>query len=133
MPIENCACGGNNVDRFYSLFTCDHANCNECYWTNNKCCNGCYSDDDCSTHSSSSCLNYYDIKMQNVITSRIKSFGYCKNHKALGIQFIDGSKKLILNVEEDVYQGLVDLNKDLLYMYFKENICLDESTCIDIS
>ena len=61
MPIENCACGGNNLDRFYSLFVCDHANCAECHWTNNQCCNGCYSDASLNSNSNSNCLNFYDI------------------------------------------------------------------------
>ena len=77
MPIENCGCGGNNIDRFYSLFTCDHANCVECHWTNNKCCLGCYVDTSCTTGDcSSGCINYYDIPMQDVITSKIKSIDF---------------------------------------------------------
>ena len=76
MAIENCNCGGNQLNRFYSLFTCNHSNCEECHWTNNKCCNGCYSDSS-SNSSDSKCINYYDINMQNVITSKIKAFGYC--------------------------------------------------------
>lgn len=35
MAIENCGCGGNAMDRFYSLFVCDHADCSKCHWTNN--------------------------------------------------------------------------------------------------
>ena len=55
MAIENCNCGGNQLNRFYSLFTCNHSNCEECHWTNNKCCNGCYSDS--SSNSSNSIFN----------------------------------------------------------------------------
>ena len=79
--------------------------------------------------------------MQNVITSKIKAFGYCNNHKALGVQFTDGTKKLYLNVNEDTFKALVDLNKDLLYMFLESNVINpkdDEGndlpvTCIDIS
>ncbi|MDY5929933.1 MAG: KTSC domain-containing protein [Candidatus Onthovivens sp.] len=139
MAIENCNCGGNQLNRFYSLFTCNHSNCEECHWTNNKCCNGCYSDSS-SNSSNSKCINYYDINMQNVITSKIKAFGYCNNHKALGVQFTDGTKKLYLNVNEDTFKALVDLNKDLLYMFLESNVINpkdDEGndlpvTCIDI-
>ena len=136
MPIENCGCGGNSLDRFYSLFTCSHANCNECHWTNNKCCNGCYTDT--SNKSISKCLNYYDIDMQNVISSKIKSFGYCDNHKALGVQFTDGTKKLYINVDKNIYNELLDLNKDLLYMYLESNVINPENKesniqCVDIS
>lgn len=130
MPVENCACGGNNIDRFYSLFTCDHANCAECHWTLNKCCNGCYSNSDSSNQDG--CLNFYDINFKEVINSKIKSFGYCDNHKALGLIFHDGNKKLILNVEREVYDGLVELNKDLLFMFLEENISKETTQCIDI-
>lgn len=131
MPIENCSCGGNALDRFYSLFTCSHANCSECHWTNNKCCNGCYSD--INNNSNSKCLNYYDINMQNVIFSKIKSFGYCDNHKALGVQFVDGTKKLYLNVDKEIYNDLLNLNKDLLYMHLESNVIENnEVQCISI-
>lgn len=132
MAIENCACGGNSLDRFYSLFTCDHANCAQCHWTNNKCCNGCYSDESSNHGRKSDCLNYYDINMQNVISSKIKAFGYCDNHKALGVQFVDGTKKLYLNVEKQLYEDLVALNKDTLYMWLEKNICTQENQCINI-
>lgn len=132
MAIENCACGGNVIDRFYSLFVCDHANCAECHWTNNNCCNGCYSDTSSNSNCNSKCLNYYDIKMQNVISSKIKAFGYCDNHKALGVQFVDGTKKLYLNVDKQIYEDLVALNKDTLFMYLEQNICTDNNQCIEI-
>lgn len=132
MAIENCACGGSNIDRFYSLFTCDHANCAECHWTNNKCCNGYDSDTSSDSNCNSKCLNYYDIKMQNVICSRIKAFGYSDNHKALAIQFVDGSKKLYLNVDKQIYDDLIALNKDTLFMYLEQNICTDDNQCIEI-
>lgn len=129
MSIENCSCSGNSLDRFYSLFTCDHTNCKECHWTNNKCCNGCYSD---TSSSKNTCLNYYDITLQEVIASKIKSFGYCDNYKALAVQFIDGTKKLYLNVEKQIYDDLVALNKDTLFMYLENNINPDTNTCINI-
>lgn len=132
MAIENCGCGGNMMDRFYSLFVCDHANCSECHWTNNKCCNGCYSDASSDSDRNSKCLNYYDIKMQNVISSKIKAFGYCDNHRALGVQFIDGTKKLFLNVDKQIYEDLVALNKDTLFMYLEEHIHAEDNQCIDI-
>lgn len=131
MAIENCGCGGSNLDRFYSLFTCDHV-CSTCKWYNPKCCNSCY-DTGNNKSTNHKCLNYYDINMVDVIHSRIKQFGYCDNHKALGIQFTDGTKKLILNVERDVYEGLLDLNKDLLYMYLLENTSSDKNQCITIN
>ena len=129
MSIENCACGGSTLDRFYSLFVCDHANCNECHWTNNKCCNGDTSSD---SNTDSKCLNYYNIKMQNVISSKIKTFGYSDKHKALAIQFVDGSKKLILNVDKQLYEDLITLNKDTLFMHLEQNINTDNNQCIDI-
>lgn len=130
MPNIGCNCGGSNIDRFYALFTCDHV-CTSCRWTNNKCCNGCYSTSSSSSSKKSNCcLNYYDIDMQEVITSRIKAFGYCDNHKALGIQYVDGRKRLYLNVDRSIYEGLVDLNKDLLFMFLEENISSDDNQCI---
>lgn len=139
MSIENCKCGGNFLDKYYSLFTCSHSNCEECHWTNNKCCNGCYSDSS-SNSSDSKCINYYDINMQNVITSKIKAFGYCNNHKALGVQFIDGTKKLYLNVSEETFKALVEQNKDSLYIFLESNVINPKdddgndlpTTCIDI-
>ena len=132
MAVENCPCGGSQLDRFYSLFTCDHANCVECHWTLNNCCNGCYSDTSNDNCNDSNCINYYDIKMQNVITSKVKAFGYCNNHKALAIQFIDGTKKLYLNVEKEVYDDLVALNRDTLYMYLEQNLCTEYTQCVNI-
>lgn len=133
MAIENCGCGGNALDRFYSLFVCDHANCSQCIWTNNKCCNGCYADESCSTDTcKDGCLNYYDINMQDVISSRIKSFGYCDNQRALAIQFTDGSKKLYLNVDREIYDDLVALNKDTLYMHLVNSLCNENNQCISI-
>lgn len=133
MAGENCPCGGNAMDRFYSLFVCDHASCANCHFTLNNCCNGCYSDSSCSTDTcKDGCLNYYDINMQKVISSKIKAFGYCDNHKALAIQFVDGTKKLYLNVDKYVYEDLVALNKDSLYMYLEKTLCNDINQCITI-
>ena len=133
MNNVNCSCGGNLTDKFYSLFTCDHANCAQCKWTNNKCCNGCYSDTSSNSDCNSKCLNYYDINMQNVISSKIKAFGYCDNHHALGVQFVDGTKRLYLNVDKQIYEDLVALNKDTLFMYLEQNVCDEYHQCIDIS
>ena len=142
MPIENCGCGGNNIDRFYSLFTCDHANCAECHWTNNKCCLGCYVDTSCTTGDcSSGCINYYDIPMQDVITSKIKSFGFCMTNKdeetgiitgALAVQFIDGTKKLFLNVNKEIYDALVNANKDYMFINLSQSVCNKENQCVTI-
>ena len=131
VPIENCPCGGSQLARFYSLFTCDGSSCSNCRWNLNRCCNSCQSLNKNSC--CDGCLNFYDIEMTPVVQSRIKSFGYCDNHKALGVQFQNGEKRLYLNVEREVYDGLVNLNKDLLYMYLKENIDTDENQCVIIS
>lgn len=133
--IENCPCGGNLKDKFYSLFVCEHVNCSQCHWTLNSCCNGCYDDSNSnnSDSSKSNCLNYYDINMQPVISSKIKAFGYCDNHNALGVQFVDGTKKLYLNVNKEVYDDLVNLNKDMLYMYLEQNVCDEYHQCINVS
>jgi|GEM_PF-4153612 len=129
MPIENCPCGGNAMDRFYSLFTCDHV-CSHCHWTFNQCCNGCYADES-ACNCKGDCVNFYDIKLKPVLLSKIKAFGYCDNHKALGVQYTDGNKKLFLNVEKDIYDGLVELNKDLLSMYLESNLT-EDNQCIVI-
>ena len=130
MATQNCNCGGNNLDNFYSLFVCDHANCAECHWTNNKCYNGCYSDTSLDSNCNSKHLNYYDISMQNVISSKIKAFGYCDNHQALGIQFADGTKRLYLNIDKQIYEDLVALNKDTLLTYLEQNI--DDKQYVEI-
>lgn len=131
MSSGNCPCGGNNIDRFYALFTCDHANCAQCHWTNNQCCNGISTEND-SLNCDSDCINFYNLTLQDVITSKLKAFGYCEKHKALGVQFIDGTKKLYLNVDKDLYDGLVALNKDSLFMYLQNYICNDSHQCINI-
>lgn len=142
MPIENCGCGGNSWDRFYSLFTCDRANCKECIWNNNKCCLGV--DDKISDigDCSNGCINYCNIPMQDVITSKIKSFGFCKTKTdketgeifgALAIQFIDGTKKLYTNVNKEVYDGLKSANKDYMFINVDQNVCNEEVQCINIS
>ena len=132
MSNSTCSCGGNDWDRFYSLFVCDHSSCKTCHWTNNKCCNGCYSDTSLDSNNDSKCLNYYDIKMQNVISSKIKAFGYCDNHKALGVQYVDGSKKLYLNVDKQIYEDLVALNKDVLFMYLEQSTIANANQCVEI-
>jgi len=129
MAFGNCPCGGSMLDRFQSLFTCS-GDCSRCHWTLNTCCNGCYGDTSSSKHTSD-CINFYDINFQNIITSKIRAFGYCDNHKALGIKFANGNKKIYLNVERDVYDGLLDLNKDLLFMFLENNIG-DDNQCINI-
>lgn len=141
MSIENCACGGNNIDRFYSLFTCDHANCKECHWTNNKCCNGCFTSSCESEDCSSGCVNYYNIPMQDVITSKIQSFGFCITNKdeengiitgALAIKFLDGTKKLFMNINKEVYDSLVNANKDYMFINLSQNICSNDIQCVII-
>lgn len=141
MPIENCGCGGNAIDRFYSLFTCSHANCAECPWTNNKCCNG-INETDTTCDCSNSCVNYYNIPMQDVIVSKIKSFGFCKTNEeidnegnhiiygALAIKFSDGTKKLFMNVNKEIYDNMLASNKDYKYINLEENICNEEHQCI---
>lgn len=142
MPIENCNCGGNSIDRFYSLFTCDHANCAECHWTNNKCCTGEYDGSiDELINCSSKCINYYDISMTEVITSKIKSFGFCITNKdeetgiitgALAVQFTDGTKKLYLNINKEIYDSLLNANKDYMFINLSQNVCSDDNQCVII-
>lgn len=142
MAIENCPCGGNNLDRFYSLFTCDHANCTECSWTLNSCCNGNSNGDNLVTKCNSKCVNYYSINMQDVITSKIKSFGFCITNEdsetgiitgALAIQFIDGTKKLFLNVNKEIYDSLLNANKDYMYINLEQSVCCSEDNqCVII-
>lgn len=141
MPIENCGCGGNRLERFYSLFTCDHANCSECRWTNNKCCTG-LCDDKTSDigNCTGNCLNYYNIPMHDVITSKLKSFGFCKTGEnedgeiigALAIQFTDGCKKIFTNVNKEIFDSLMDANKDYMFINVSQNICSENNQCIII-
>ena len=142
MPIENCACGGNAMDRFYSLFTCDHANCNECHWTNNKCCNGFSSiDDNDIGDCTNGCVNFYNIPQHDIVVSKIKSFGFCKTDinedtgeiiGALAVIYTNGDKKLYTNVNKSVYDNLINANKDYLYINLSQNVCNDNVTCISI-
>lgn len=142
---ENCACGGNSIDRFYALFTCDRANCNECKWTNNNCCIGSYINKetdigDCTN----GCINYYNIPMHDVIVSKIKSFGFCKTNEvtddegntaiygALAVQFTNGAKKLFMNVNKELYDNMIADNKDFKYINLEQSLCNSENQCIDI-
>lgn len=143
MAIENCSCGGNNIDKFYSLFTCDRANCNECHWTNNKCCNGSSNNaNDDINDCSSECINFYNIPQEKMIVSKIKSFGFCKTHineetneifGALAVTYTDGTKKLYLNVNKEVYDSLKNANKDYLYINLSQNVCNETNQCIIIT
>lgn len=123
-------CGGSPLDRFESLFTCSGV-CSDCKWINPRCCNTCYdtNTDTCKN----GCLDFYDINMIPVIQSKIKSFGYCDNFKALGIQFTNGCKKIYMNVDKEIYERLLDLNKDLLYMFLEDNIDPSKNQCINIT
>ena len=142
MPIENCACGGNAIDRFYSLFTCDHANCSECSWTNNKCCNGYPTNADSEIGNCiNSCVNFYNIPMHEVLPSKIKSFGFCKTSEdtetntiigALAIQFTDGTKKLYMNVNKEIFDSLLNANKDFMFINLSQNVCNEDNQCIVI-
>lgn len=134
MINNSCHCGGNSVDNFYSLFNCSHASCLDCYLNNNKCNNGC--NNNCSSDSSLetsqfTCINYYDINLENVIASKIKAFGYIEKHNALALKFTDGTKKLILNVNKSIYDELCTLNNDTIYNFLKNNIN-NNNQCINI-
>ncbi len=143
MPIENCGCGGSQLDRFYSLFVCDRANCKECKWTNNKCCLGVNDENiDIGDCTNNCCINYYNIPMHDVVTPKIKSFGFCKTNVnaetgetfgALAIQFVDGTKKLYTNINKEVYDGLKNANKDYLYINLSQSTCDDNIQCISIA
>ena len=141
MSTKNCECGGNSLEKFYSLFTCDHANCMECVWTNNKCCGYSDSSSDSVIQCNSNCINFYDINMQEVITSKIKSFGFCITNEdeetgiitgALAIKFTDVCKKLFLNVNKEIYDSLLNANKDFMYINLEQNICSTNNQCIMI-
>lgn len=141
MSTENCGCGGNRLEKFYSLFTCDHANCAECSWTNNRCCGYSDSSSDSVITCNSNCVNYYNIPMQDVITSKIKSFGFCITNEdketgvitgALAVKFTDGCKKLFLNVNKEIYDSLLDANKDFMYINLEQNVCSTDNQCVMI-
>ena len=136
MSLVNCPCGGNKVNQFYSLFTCDHANCKECHNTLNICNTGLDDSDNGwgidSGKQKCESINFYNLKFIDTTPSKIKAFGYCDTAQALGLKFTDGTKRLILNVDKSIYDALCDLNQDLLYNYIDENIDKQISQCINI-
>ena len=125
------ACGGNPLDNFYSLFTCEHVNCEQCHLHLKDCCHGIINSS--TTECKSDCLNFYNIDLQKTICTKVKSFGYDDKHNALAIVFNNGVKKLFLNVDKSIYYQLIDLNKDMLSIFIDNNICTKEHECIDIN
>ena len=127
MANQNCGCGGNAFDNFYSMFVCNRASCEDCHTVNNECCNPCYNDN----NNNSGCLDFYSIDFKNIISSKIKAFGYCDYYKALGIIFVDGTKKLILNVDKSIYDELIRLNTDPICTFLESNLTND-NYCINM-
>lgn len=138
--MEHCNCGGGNaIEKFNALFTCSHSSCKNCH-TGCHCCNP-QDEDGSSDCTGSSCLNFYNISQIEVQPSTIKSFGFCQTGKnedgeivgALALIYVDGNKKMLLNVKKSDFIKLKELNVDRLSLFLSDTVDKQLNQCIFVN